>query len=76
MAWTDVPTKLTTWMLEDYYMEDGIARLIADYHGVGDDPETVPAAFRAVFEERLDYYIAACGNLEVSRAIDPKMLKG
>lgn len=76
MAWADVPAKLTAWMLEEYYMDDGIDRLIADYHGVGSDPETVPAAFRTVFEERLDYYIAACRNVDASRAIDPKLLRG
>jgi hypothetical protein len=75
MAWADVPAKLALWSGKEYYMTDGIARLIADYDGHFSDPSSVPVEKRAEFEERLDYYLGATDNLAASVAWTPEMLR-
>ena len=75
MAWADVPAKLVEWSLKEYYMTDGIGRLVADYGGKGEDPQSVPPGKRVEFEERLDYYLGATDNLKASVAWTPEMLR-
>lgn len=82
MAWADVPGKLATWQASEYYQKetatqvDGTKSLFAQFGGTYPNLATVPATRQTDFEALLDHYLSATSNLAVSRAIDPKLLKG
>lgn len=82
MTWADVPAKLVTWQASEYYQKgteteiDGAVSLFRQFGGTYPTLATVPLNRRADFEALLDHYNGAVSNLAVSRAIDPKLLRG